>query len=231
MSVAQTQTVGQTTAQPLSPQASTALESDAEVISSDFETFLLMLTTQLENQDPLNPIESQDFAVQLATFSGVEQQVLTNDLLKELTSALGASELSQLAEWVGKEARVQAPIAFDGRPVDIAIEPELGADRAELVVFDELGRELMREQVPTAAGIYPWVGTSTSGQPLNQGVYSLQLVSSRAGEVLSTKPIEHYSEVIEARQVRDGVELVMDGGTVVSTANVSALRAPDLTSN
>ena len=60
-------------------------------ISSDFETFLLMLTTQLENQDPLNPIESQDFAVQLATFSGVEQQVLTNDLLSDLGQGFGSS--------------------------------------------------------------------------------------------------------------------------------------------
>ena len=46
------------------------------VISSDFQTFLTMLTTQLQNQDPLNPVESSDFAVQLATFSGVEQQVI-----------------------------------------------------------------------------------------------------------------------------------------------------------
>ena len=44
-------------------------------LSSDFETFLRMLTTQLQNQDPLNPVDSADFAVQLATFSSVEQQV------------------------------------------------------------------------------------------------------------------------------------------------------------
>ena len=48
------------------------------VLSSDFETFLKMLTVQLENQDPLNPVDSADYAVQLATFSGVEQQVQTN---------------------------------------------------------------------------------------------------------------------------------------------------------
>ena len=41
----------------------------------DFETFLKMLTTQIRNQDPLNPMEGSEFAVQLATFSGVEQQV------------------------------------------------------------------------------------------------------------------------------------------------------------
>lgn len=56
----------------------------------DFETFLKMLTTQIRNQDPLNPMEGSDFAVQLATFSGVEQQVQTNDLLQKMTDQLGA---------------------------------------------------------------------------------------------------------------------------------------------
>ena len=53
-------------------------------IGGDFTTFLEMLTVQLKNQDPMNPMESSDFAVQLATFSSVEQQVQTNDLLKEI---------------------------------------------------------------------------------------------------------------------------------------------------
>ena len=49
---------------------------NAAVLSSDFETFLKMLTTQMQNQDPLNPVDSTDYATQLATFSSVEQQVL-----------------------------------------------------------------------------------------------------------------------------------------------------------
>ncbi|MFV2001871.1 MAG: flagellar hook capping FlgD N-terminal domain-containing protein, partial [Paracoccaceae bacterium] len=53
-------------------------------VNSDFETFLKLLTTQLKNQDPLKPVDSSDFAVQLATFSSVEQQVKTNDLLTSL---------------------------------------------------------------------------------------------------------------------------------------------------
>ena len=52
-------------------------ETTEAVISSDFETFLRMLTVQLENQDPLDPTDSADYAMQLATFSGVEQQVLS----------------------------------------------------------------------------------------------------------------------------------------------------------
>ena len=55
------------------------------VIGSDFDTFLKLLTTQMKNQDPLNPIDSTDYATQLATFSGVEQQTRTNQLLESLS--------------------------------------------------------------------------------------------------------------------------------------------------
>jgi len=48
-----------------------------------------MLTVQMQNQDPLNPVDSSDYAVQLATFSNVEQQVQTNDILRELQSQMG----------------------------------------------------------------------------------------------------------------------------------------------
>ena len=72
--------------------ATASSASPDSVISSDFETFLKMLTTQLQNQDPLDPVKSEDFAVQLATFSGVEQQVLTNDLLESL-----GAQMSQVA--------------------------------------------------------------------------------------------------------------------------------------
>ena len=220
------QSVGRSAATAFASSASSE-EPSSQVITSDFETFLLMLTTQLENQDPLNPIESQDFAVQLATFSGVEQQVLTNDLLENLTGALGASDLAQLAGWVGMEARVNAPVAFDGQPIDIAVEPDPGSDRAELIIRDVLGNEVSREGVPLNAGVYAWVGRDSGGEPLESGTYTLELASINQGEITGVEAVQHYARVSEARQGRNGVELVIAGGAVVPSDGVTALRAPD----
>ena len=64
--------------------------SDKDVVNSDYLTFLKMLTAQVKNQDPLDPMSSDDFSAQLATFSGVEQQVKTNDLLEALGAQVGA---------------------------------------------------------------------------------------------------------------------------------------------
>ena len=96
-----------------SPQSGSSFRAAASagaptMISSDFQTFLRMMTAQMQNQDPLNPMEASDFAVQLATFSGVEQQVRSNDLLAGLSDQMSLMGVSQLAGWVGMEARTGA---------------------------------------------------------------------------------------------------------------------------
>ena len=201
-------------------------QQSATALSSDFETFLLMLTTQMENQDPLNPIESEDFAVQLATFSGVEQQVRTNALLEDLAGGLGLTGLSQLAGWVGMEARVVSQVTFDGSPVELAPTPAPGAESAELVVTDELGREVGREPVPVTGDSFQWAGTGADGQPLAPGLYDFELISMSGGEALATSPVAHYARIGEARQGFDGIELVLEGGVVVPSDTVTALREP-----
>lgn len=198
----------------------------ATALSSDFETFLLMLTTQMENQDPLNPIESQDFAVQLATFSGVEQQVRTNQLLESLAAGMGMSGISQLAGWVGMEVRVAAPAAFDGTPITLAPNPEPAADAATLIVRDAFDRIVAREAVPLGVDTIQWAGVGTDGTPLPPGRYSFTLESLNNGEVTGASVVEHYAMVDEARQGANGIEVVLRGGTAVPAAEVTALRRP-----
>ena len=208
-------------------QAATAANATADTssaLSSDFETFLLMLTTQMQNQDPLNPVESEDFAVQLATFSGVEQQVRTNQLLENFAGGFGETSLAQLAGWVGMEARVAEPVAFDGTPVDLSLSPESGSDAAELIVRNAFGTEIAREAVPLEPGTITWAGIGNDGAPLASGSYSLELASSRQGQVTSVEPVSHYAKITEARQGASGIELVIAGGGVVPSGSITALR-------
>lgn len=222
--VNQTTTVaGTQTTQQTEPAAST---ESSTAISSDFETFLLMLTTQMENQDPLNPIESEDFAVQLATFSGVEQQVRTNQLLENLAGGMGVTGLAQMAGWVGMEARVEAQVAFNGSPVQLALNPAPGSDSAELIVLNAFGTEVAREGVPIGQDTIEWAGVGATGEPLETGLYTLQLASKSGGEVTGIATVPHYTRITEVRQGFDDVELVTDGGVVVSSEEVTALREP-----
>lgn len=196
------------------------------VISSDFDTFLKMLTTQMENQDPLNPVDSADYAVQLATFSGVEQQTRTNQLLEALTGQFGVSGMSQLAGWVGKEARSNAPVMFDGDPVAITYAPNIQSDKTVLVVKNAKGEVVSRETVPVSAAPYQWLGADAAGDPLPDGVYALSLESYKGTDLLDTVGVESYSRIIEARNGPGGATLVIEGGIEITAEMITALRSP-----
>jgi len=198
----------------------------ATKITSDFNTFLRMLTVQMQNQDPMNPIDSSDYAVQLATFSGVEQQVRTNQLLAEMTSRFQQIGMAEMASWIGKEARSDAPVRFDGSPVALSPNPAQGATSAVLVVKDAQGRLVSREELPVSAEPYLWLGADASGGPLPPGTYTLSLESLRGEEVMHTGKMEYYARVIEARGTPGGTNLILEGGVEVAASRVTALREP-----
>ncbi len=195
------------------------------LIDSDFETFLKMLTTQLQNQDPLDPIDNSDYAVQLATFSGVEQQVQTNDLLQGLGNQLNVLGMSDLAGWVGKQARAEMPVWFDGSPVTVAATPAAQADAAQLVVRDVNDRVVARTPVPPDATGFDWTGTDAAGQPLPEGRYSLSLESYAETVLIETSPVESYAEIVEARGGAGTTTLLFPGGIEVAADRITALRA------
>lgn len=205
-----------TTSQPAAPSK----------ITSDFNTFLRMLTVQMQNQDPLKPIDSADYAVQLATFSGVEQQVRTNQLLADLQAKFQQLGLAEMAGWVGKEARTNAPVVYEGAPITLSPNPAVGSDRAVLVVRDSAGTLVSREEIPASIKPYQWLGAGMDGAPLPTGTYTITLESMRGDTRIDSRPVEHYARIIEAKGSSTGTTLVLRGGTEVPAASVTALRSP-----
>ena len=217
-----------TTTPRTTPAPADAAPRTAAKISSDFETFLKMLTVQMQNQDPLNPVDSADYATQLATFSGVEQQVQTNDLLRALSGQMGTGGLSQLAGWVGMQARAAMPANFDGAAITVVPNVQRGADEAQLVVRDAAGTEVQRLGIGIDDGPLDWTGVRADGTLLPAGVYSFETVSVAAGAVVATEPSEIYATVTEV-QVSGGVNtLVLAGGGTIAASAVTAVRDTSL---
>ncbi|MDZ4276669.1 flagellar hook capping FlgD N-terminal domain-containing protein [Cypionkella sp.] len=201
--------------------------SSKAAVSADFDTFLKMMTTQMKNQDPMNPIDSADYAVQLATFSGVEQQTRTNQLLEGLTSQFGVLGMAQLAAWVGQEARSAAPVYLGDEPISISYQPATQADRAVLVVKNAQGQMVSREDVSLEGGEYQWLGADAAGNPLPNGIYSLSLENYNGEQQLGDAvPVESYARILEARGGGNGPTLVLAGGVEVNATEITALRVP-----
>ncbi len=180
----------------------------------------------MQNQDPLKPIDSADYAVQLATFSGVEQQVRTNQLLVDLQGRFQQFGLAEMASWIGKEARTAAPVAYQGTPVTLSPSPVAGANRAVLAVRDSAGNLVSREEIPVSAQPYQWFGAGIDGSPLPNGVYSIELESLNGETLIASRPVEHYARVVEARGGTADMVLVLESGAEVAASSVTALRSP-----
>lgn len=198
----------------------------ATTLNSDFETFLKMLTTQMQNQDPLNPVNSTEFASQLAAFSTVEQQVRTNELLTGLGTQLGILGMGQLQGWVGMTARAEMPVTFSGSAVALTLPARPGADLARLVVRDAAGGIVQEQNVPTAGGDFSWSGRDTAGNLLPDGIYTLSVDSFQGDEVLGSDPVESQARIIEARLSDGATVLMMEGGHLISASDVRGLRNP-----
>ena len=212
------------TTSPSAAGSPAATAPQTSKITSDFDTFLKMLTVQMQNQDPLNPIDSADYAVQLATFSGVEQQVRTNQLLAEMQSRFQQMGMAELAGWIGKEVRSTAPVFYEGAPITLSPEPVAGATRAVLAVRDAQGTLVSREEIPVSSQPYQWLGAGADGSPLPQGVYAISLESMNGQQIIASRPVEHYARVIEARGGANGPIVVLEGGAEVLASSVTGIR-------
>lgn len=192
--------------------------------ATDFQTFLTLLTTQLRNQDPMKPTESTEFVAQLATFSGVEQQVRTNERLDRIHTALGGGASAGLAAWIGREVRAPAQGAFAGVPIAIETKPLEEADSAVLVVTDDFGKVVARRAVDARDATLEWDGTDALGAGLPHGLYSFAIESRKGDELIGTSRGEVFSTVGEVR-IEDGEPvLVLDGGARVPVDDVTAIR-------
>jgi flagellar basal-body rod modification protein FlgD len=197
--------------------------------ASDYSTFLTMLTAQIKNQDPLNPMTSDNFASQLATFSAVEQQTQTNALLTQQLAQNTQTSMAQMASWVGKEVRVAAPVEFDGaNPIILSPNPAEYADRTVLVALDSQGNEVSRTQIPVSSVDYSWPGLDDAGDPLPPGIYELSLENYQGDKLMGTTGIEHFGVVNEIRSNGTNITALLNGGVEVSTALITGLRQPRL---
>lgn len=220
--------VDSTPIQPLySGQTAEANSQSTSSLSSDFETFLKMLTVQMENQDPLNPVDSADYAVQLATFSSVEQQVLTNDLLAGLAATMSGGGIGALGQWVGMDVRAGVAAHFDGDPIEVVMPEYQDADRRVLVIKDETGEIATRLDIPVDGADFVWDGKLADGSTAQTGIYQFSMEVYKDGSLRSTDPVSPYNRVREALIGNGQTLLLLEGDILVTPSEVSGLRSPD----
>jgi flagellar basal-body rod modification protein FlgD len=211
------------TASTSTHEGSNSVPSAQEVVGGDFETFLRMLTTQIQNQDPLSPLESEEFASQLATFSMVEQQTLTNQKLEQLMSRQNAGGLASYASVIGREASHAGPFAYSGQAVDLSFWPNDLPAGAKMVILDSDQQVVFEQSVGKGTFSTQWQGQRTDGASAPPGNYTSE-VRMVADDKLVEIPVVTSGEVEEIRFEPDGPILVLADGSEVVESAVTSLR-------
>ncbi len=149
-------------------------------LGETFDTFLALLTSQLQNQDPLDPLDSNQFTEQLVQFSGVEQSINTNNKLDQLIALQSGNQINSAVSYIGKTVEVIGDQLWleDGAA---AISYGLDGNAAETVItiVDETGTTVRTFTGETAAGRHElvWDGRDSTGDPLPEGVYGFTVTA------------------------------------------------------
>lgn len=170
--------------------STSSTNSAMQQLSGNMNTFLTLLTTQLQNQDPLSPMDSTQFTQQLVEYSQVEQQINTNTNLQSLISVQQAGAGAATVGYLGKEVTVtNGNGALTNGSVTWNYAIPSGASAVTLTVTNSSGQSVYSASGSTSAGTTPftWNGQNSNGTQLADGTYTLTATATDAnGNPLTT---------------------------------------------
>lgn len=198
-------------------------------LADDFDSFLLLLTTQLQNQDPLSPLDATRFTEQLVQFSAVEQSIKTNDVLGELVSLVRADQLARSIDYLGAE------VAAAGRTIHLGASGaaqvnyrlDQAAERVTIEIYDAAGRPVATRVGATGVGnhVVAWDGRAQNGAALPEGMYRFEITATDAkGQTIPvTTTIRGRVDGVEI----DGDRLMLSiDGVLMPLESVTSIRRP-----
>lgn len=204
--------------------------ADKTALSQDFDDFLQLLTTQLQNQDPLEPVDSTEFTNQLVGFSQVEQQINMNDKLETLISATQANSLQQALGYVGLDVSYEGSEFYnpgDGSGNRFVYQLSDEVQSLTLRVVNGDGETVFSRAGNTSTDltVFNWDGLDDEGNPVPAGNYTLQVDVERAGSDSVTLDLGVSSRVTGI-ETRDGGTYLAMGEVVVPLSSIYSAELP-----
>jgi flagellar basal-body rod modification protein FlgD len=174
------QVVSGTTPLPTSSSSSSSGSSlgsaTSGTLAGNFQTFLTLLTTQLQNQNPLDPLDTNQFTQQLVQFAGVEQQLKTNDQLTTLVSLQQTAQSTQALTFVGKTAVVDgstAALTNSSATWDLSVPTN---SNVNIAITNSTGQTVFSGSYAVIAGsnhTFAWDGKGNDGTQWPDGKYKM----------------------------------------------------------
>ncbi len=193
-------------------------------LAEDFDNFLTLLTVQLSNQDPLDPVDSNEFVAQLVSFTGVEQAVNANSNLKKLIALFTASQSAAAVSYLGTTviAKGDTTMLADGKA---AFQYSLteSTTQTNVLIADDTGKTVFVGSGSTSVGdhSFVWDGRDNNGVSQPDGAYKISITAKTADD--ASVPV---STTVSGRVSR--VETA--DGKIVLTVNGARVPFEDIVS-
>ena len=198
-------------------------------LAAQYDDFLVLLTTQLKNQDPLSPMDANEFTSQLVQFTGVEQSVNTNQKLDAMLALMRADPLGTGSQYLGQEIEAAGDgiVLGETGTASLGVNLPEGVAAAQVTVLDADGEPLRVLQAAPVAGTQTltWDGRDATGARVAGGTYTVRVDAvGAAGEPLDASTgVRGTVTGVERRY--DSVVLTV-GDQEVPLADVHRIRTP-----
>lgn len=195
-------------------------------IADNFDTFLQLLTAQLKNQNPLDPLDTNAFTQQLVQFSSVEQQLKTNDFLSALVQANTNSVQTNAVAYIGKTVAADGVRSelVNGKAVwNFSLED---AATATVTIKDKDGNVVYTEKgnLQAGQGQFTWNGKTSTGGKAPDGSYTISMTGINAEG--KTVPIStQFTGVVTGVDFTGSEPVLLIGSTRVNLSTVKAITA------
>jgi flagellar basal-body rod modification protein FlgD len=196
--------------------AGTVAASERPRLAQDFDTFLTLLTTQLRNQSPTDPLDANEMTAQLVQFASVEQQIAANRNLERLVALQSASQMLAAAPLLGATVEVASDaLPLQGGSAELRVPRAGSVNEARVAVLDQNGRVLREETLPLDRGdaLWRWDGRDSTGRVMPDGAYRLSVLGAQPGEAARPLPFTVIGRVTGLEQQQGQTALVIGGLT------------------
>jgi len=212
------------TASLLNPSQET--QKSTKGLAKNFNNFLMLLTTQLQHQDPLSPLKANEFTSQLVQFSGVEQAIAQTARLDSLIKLQKGNEVSNAVSYIGKSVSAIADkTALQNGSAKIGYDLPSAARKVTVTVRNAQNLVVRTQTANTSAGshTFTWDGTDANGIAMPKGIYSFAVEATGADGKITKIPTI-VSGVVSGVNTANGKILLSVGGVDLPLKTIFSVK-------
>ncbi len=208
-----------------------ALTGSTRSIAENFNTFLSLLTTQLKNQNPLDPLDTNQFTQQMVQFTSVEQQLRTNEFLKTLADTAQNASNTEAVSFIGKQitaAGANAELSNGSASWQYSLNRS--APNTTITIRDSLGAVVHTDETSLASGTgtFTWNGLDANGNQLPDGNYSIT-INARDANGSYVPVTTQISGTVSGVDFSEASPVLLVDGARVNLGSIVSVQSADIT--